>query len=267
MFLTRIWFILGFWPGDRDDFGTLAFYSREYLVESFNTHSAEVNQDKLHANGIISSFGWLMAQAAYLGFSTFNDITYPLTTQTVISNGQYWSFYAYQMNTLLFYGDHIFDKSSRNICFGTNPMKLYDSIDDDGKVINFNEEVVKMLLQFYLNAPKQRVDTVMKPYLGKNTKLVADIHGAEKREWLEERFKLLVSNRPRHRLVPEIYGWEYLYKINHQTRPMEAKRRPFELKQNAFARKLNDHTPRYVPKNLRMGRNSTRTWERTFYPE
>ncbi|XP_077298426.1 mitochondrial ribosomal protein S30 [Arctopsyche grandis] len=260
-------YIPGFWPGDIDEFGTIAFYSREYLADPLKSYSAEENQDKLHANGIVSSFGWLMAQAAYLGFSTFNDITYPLTTQTVISNGQHWSFYAYQMNTVLFYGDHIFDKSSRNICFGTNSMKLYDSIDNDGKVINFNEDVLKTLLQFYLNAPKPRVDTVMKPYLGEKAKMVAEIRGPEKREWLENRFKLLVSNRPRHKLIPEIYDWEYLYKINHEVRFMDAKRRPFELKQNAFARKLNDHIPKYIPKVLRTGRNYKRAWQRSFYPE
>jgi len=34
------------------------------------------------------------------GFDQFSDLSYPFTTQTVITNGFQWSFFAYQLNTI-----------------------------------------------------------------------------------------------------------------------------------------------------------------------
>lgn len=75
-------------------------------------------------------------------------------------------------------------------------MKLYESIED-GKLIGFNDQVVKNLIKFYANVPEERVGVEMKPYLGEDEKLIADIKDDKRRQWLEDRFKILVSNRPR----------------------------------------------------------------------
>lgn len=134
------------------------------------------------------------------GFSTFNDITYPLTTQTIITNGQWWSFFAYQLNTLLMYSDHIDTNPKRNICWVTEPMKLFDKIEDE-KIHGLNEEVLKNLIRFYVNVPEERIGVDMKPYLGKSVKVIADIEHDERRNWLEKSYKHLVNNRPRHRYI------------------------------------------------------------------
>lgn len=101
-----------------------------------------------HSHAILSSFSWLLGQACYqgmssmycsvcfliksiLGFSPFNDITYPLVSQTVISNGQQWSFYTYQLNTTLIQFDESHPK--RNICWSSKPMSLFDAIES-GKI-------------------------------------------------------------------------------------------------------------------------------------
>nr|CAD7450838.1 unnamed protein product [Timema bartmani] len=50
----------------------------------------------------------------------------------------------------------------------------------------------------------------------------------------------------------EIYNWEKIYKIDHKTRPLDKRLRPFELPDaNPFKRRYNDHTPEYMPKALR----------------
>lgn len=34
------------------------------------------------------------------GFNQWNDLTYPIVTNTVLTNGVYWYFVTYQLNTL-----------------------------------------------------------------------------------------------------------------------------------------------------------------------
>lgn len=212
-----------------------------------------------------ASFGWLLAQANYQGFTTYNDLTYPLVTQTVVTNGQLFSLYAYQLNTIEMHNDKFDSNPKNNVCFGTKPLKLYDSIEN-GKVQGLNEDVLKMLVKFYLNTPEER-EHAMKPYLGKEEQVVADIEDDNRRSWLESRYKHLVSNRPKHLLPPEVYLWEKIYKIKFNTRFFEAKRRPFEKDVNPFNRRLDDHLPPYIPKVLRQYPKSRKKFETTYYPK
>ena len=91
---------------------------------------------------------------------------------------------------------------------------------------------------------------------------------------MEETFKHLTYNRPRHLPEEEIYDWERIYKVIYfivhkfefvgtnccflmfvyidQTRPMDAKRRFFEPQPNIPGRRrFFDHNPAYIPRDLR----------------
>lgn len=127
-------------------------------------------QEALDRQGILASFGWLFGQANFLGFTTYNDLTYPLSTQTIITNGQLWSFYAYQMNTITILGDLVHTNPKRNICWRTPELKLYEEVKD-GKVVGLNDEVLKTLIRFYGNVPEARVGVEMNPYLSKDEKV------------------------------------------------------------------------------------------------
>ena len=52
-------------------------------------------------------------------------------------------------------------------------------------------------------------------------------------DWLRNKYRQtyfhVMSCRPRDRLKDEIYMWEKIYKVQFQTRPMEARKRFFEL--------------------------------------
>lgn len=217
--------IPGFWPGDQNEFGLLSYHNCPYLKgrpESFNDTSSAFT-----VQAILASYSWLLSQACYQGvypkkcslktnlyinflfmiafhiisgFSTFNEITYPLITQTVITNGQWWSFFVYQLNTTLLHSEHAIHNPRRNICWITEPIKLFDEIEN-GKIHGLNEEVLKTLIKFYMNAPEERIGVNMKPYLGDSEKLIADIEHDERRNWLEQRYKHLVSIRSRHRYI------------------------------------------------------------------
>lgn len=257
--------IPGFWPGDIDEFGLISFHGRGHILTRTKTFGEEDNVHALHCQAMKASYGWLLAQANYQGFTTFNDITYPLVTQTVITNGRLWSLYAYQLNTIEMHGDKVHTNPKYNICFGTNPLKLYETIEN-GKVLGLNEEVLKMLVQFYLNTPEKR-DHELKPYLGKEEQFIADIEDDKKRCWLESCYKHIMSNRPKHLLPPETYLWERIYKIQHNTRFFEAKRRPFERGINPYKRRLDEHLPPYIPKVLRSYPKSKKKFETTYYPK
>ncbi|CAK1581061.1 unnamed protein product [Parnassius mnemosyne] len=257
--------IPGFWTGDCDEFGLLSYHGRGHISVRNPSFGLEDNVEALHSQALKASFGWLLGQANYQGFTTYNDITYPLVTQTIITNGKLWSFYVYQMNTIAMHNEQMDENPKHNICFGTKPLQLYDTIEN-GQVKGFNEEVLKMLVQLYLNAPEER-DHEMKPFLGKEEQIIADIEDDEKRRWLESRYKHLVSNRPKHYLMPEIYLWERIYKIKHNTRFFEAKRRFFERDINPFKRRLDEHLPPYIPKVLRPYPRCRKKFENTYYPK
>lgn len=266
--------IPGFWPGSPNQFGLVSYHSRNYMADRNPDYGADDNQEALHAQGILCSFAWLYGQAAYQGFTTLNDITYPLTTQTILTDGQFWSFYAYQLNTTVLNCDSLIDPTTVRVnkCWGTNEMKLFDEIDGDGKLVNFNDSVLRHLVKFYLNQPEKRVGTKMRPFLSRFTPYAARIPskyaGRVRREFIESHYKHLMANRERHLLVPEVYNWEKIYKIDNDTKPLDAKRRFFELSQNPFTRRLDDHTSVYIPKyNRKNGPKSRIKFEKMFYPK
>lgn len=260
--------IPGYWPGSEAEFGQLTYHNRLNYGVKFNDIDPVDEQNALKAQGILKSFGWLVGQACYQGFSTYNELTYPLTTQTIITNGQNWSFFLYQLNTMVFETVH-FEKSRRaNKCWGSGEMKLFDAVDDTGSVIGFNDTVLRHLVQFYLSTPKER-NYDLKPNLNAEESTVADIDHLERRQFLEERFKHILSRRPRHRhdLVPEVYLWEWIYKIKFNTRPVDPRRRFFELNEDPWKRGLDEHTPEYIPKWERPGGiRSPNKWKKTYYP-
>lgn len=261
--------IPGFWPGSRTEFGLLSYHSRNWMAFRDRGYGAADNQEALHAQGILVSYAWLFGQAVNQGFTTLNDITYPLTTQTILTDGQHWSFYAYQLNTTVTHCDSFADELAHvNKCWGTSDMKLFDAVDADGTVIGFNDEVLRHLIRFYVNRPKERLATDMRPYLNKEYPRAAGIPFGPRREFVEKRFKNLMENRPRHLLVPEVYNWEKIYKIDNRTRQLDPKRRFFELGKNPFQRRLDDHLSAYIPKHLRKkGPKSRVKFQWMFYPK
>lgn len=259
--------IPGFWPGDQHEFGLISFQRRSHAQMRPTYCAVDDLQEALHAQGIFSSYAWAFGQACYQGFSTFNDLTYPLTAQTVITDGKKWSFYAYQLNTTLVHSDQIDLNPRYNQCWASKELQLYDHIDESGKVHGLNDEVLLHLISFYTNVPQVREGVDLKPYLCTTETRVANILDEKRRVFMEEKYKHVASNRPRHRLEPEVYQWEKFYKIDNPTRPMEAKRRPFELGENMYRRRMDEHALKYIPRKVRPdGPKSKPRFEATYYP-
>ncbi|XP_032580726.1 39S ribosomal protein S30, mitochondrial [Drosophila sechellia] len=256
----------GYWPkGNEHNFGLLSFQSRAHLQIRPKSFGEQDQLEALHSLAIKSSYAWLLAQANYNGFNTYNELTYPMNTQTVITNGREWSFYEYQLNTLLLHGTNVAENPRVNFCRGTKPLPLYAEISASGKCVDFNDTALRHLLNFYANAPSiQRSIGEQQPYVASD---VSAYENAEQRDFINKTFKYLASNRPRHLELPEIYLWEKLYKIDNKNRAMEAKRRFFELNINPWQRTLDTHDKEYVPRAVRpdVPKNKNR-FKKTYYP-
>uniref|UniRef100_A0A1A9VU90 Uncharacterized protein n=1 Tax=Glossina austeni TaxID=7395 RepID=A0A1A9VU90_GLOAU len=260
--------IAGYWPSNLPGFGYLSYQSRAVMQIRPASYGADDFKDAIHAQAIQSSFAWLLAQANYNGFNTYSELTYPMNSQTIVTNGRTWSFYEYQLNTLLTNSNAIDRNPKVNYCRGTEELNLYEAIDENGKIKGFNDLVLRQLIKFYTKIPNvQRSAAELQPYLNAQTKRIADYVEDEKRDFLDKTYKYLASNRPRHLELPEIYSWEKIYKIDNKMRPLEARRRFFELNINPWRRTLDQHQKEYIPKALRPeGPKSKKKWKPSYYP-
>ncbi|XP_009468881.1 PREDICTED: 28S ribosomal protein S30, mitochondrial, partial [Nipponia nippon] len=106
------------------------------------------------ANGIASLFAWTAAQAMYQGFWNEADVTRPFVSQAVVTDGKYFAFFCYQLNTLALTVETSKNNPRKNICWGTDSKPLFDVVED-GSVKGFNDEVLLQLVRFLLNRPKE----------------------------------------------------------------------------------------------------------------
>ncbi|KRZ14749.1 28S ribosomal protein S30, mitochondrial [Trichinella zimbabwensis] len=158
----------GFEYGDDQEFGLVT--TRTFGDVYSKMIQWEAEQEELHecliSLGIATNFAWLTSQAHYLGFNQYNDITYPMVAQTIVTDLRMWYFFAYQLNTLRLMDPWDESILPNNVCWYQGPVKLFD--DFDGSVFtNFNEEVISLCLKFLLNKPDECTETNLRPYLTK----------------------------------------------------------------------------------------------------
>lgn len=97
------------------------------------------------------------------GFTYVHDLTYPFTTQCVVTDGQTFRFLSYQLNTLRLWTDDGMQPSCnplRNVVWASDPIPFYDR---DTQTIN--DEALKVLLKCILLQPAVRHGVEMRPYL------------------------------------------------------------------------------------------------------
>ncbi|MBN3274841.1 RT30 protein, partial [Polyodon spathula] len=126
-------------------------FKRDRLLKGNLADQIEV---RLRANAIASLFAWTGAQAMYQGFWSHEDLTRPFVSQAVVTDGQYFSFFCYQLNTLALTVQTDHNNPRKNICWGTESMRLYEAVKD-GEVVGLNDDVLKLLVHFLLNKPQK----------------------------------------------------------------------------------------------------------------
>merc|ERR550519_495781 len=144
----------GFWPEEENQHGLLAYVNRFNKwnftrVGSDDVITQDVMRKQIVAKSILTGFGWLLPQAVHLGFSPLTDLTYPLTTQTVCTDGRTWTFSAYQLNTCDLTNNNPEEQTHRNLIWIDDDKQLYDCVKN-GRVEGFDPSVLKSLIKMYL---------------------------------------------------------------------------------------------------------------------
>lgn len=88
------------------------------------------------------------------GFNTYIDLTYPLSTQTIVTDGHRWQFVAYQLNTLALWLDSKANDRA-NVCWVGDESELYATVEG-GQVRGFNPSVLRQLISCLALAPADR---------------------------------------------------------------------------------------------------------------
>ncbi|KAF3828729.1 hypothetical protein GH733_004635 [Mirounga leonina] len=126
---------------------------RERLLKQNCADQIEV---VFRANAIASLFAWTGAQALYQGFWSEADVTRPFVSQGVITDGKYFSFFCYQLNTLALTAQADRNNPRKNICWGTQSKPLYETIEDNN-VKGFNDDVLLQLLRLRKTLSEERL--------------------------------------------------------------------------------------------------------------
>ncbi|XP_047447559.1 39S ribosomal protein S30, mitochondrial [Mugil cephalus] len=124
-------------------------YHRDRMARRQQSDQVEVF---LRANALASLFAWTGAQAMYQGFWNYEDVTRPFVSQAVITDGHFFSFFCYQLNTVALSVEADASNPRKNLLWGTESLRLYESVQD-GEVVGLNDDVLKLLIQFLMNQP------------------------------------------------------------------------------------------------------------------
>ncbi|XP_070542678.1 large ribosomal subunit protein mL65-like [Ptychodera flava] len=119
--------------------------------------------ERINNCGLISGFGWANAIAMANKHFWFEDVKKPVVVQTIFTNdGQHYTFFVYQLNTLGL--DPLSDETNpkRNILWTSGEMKLYEDIQDD-KIVGLNHDVLKHYVAFIVKETISRTELTHQP--------------------------------------------------------------------------------------------------------
>lgn len=113
------------------------------------------------ARGVMSAFAQLVSHALHKDYQLGQALEHPLCCQSIITNGQQFTFMCYQLNTL---NTNATWKGLVNMAWASDSMNLfYDNDDED---ISINEDCLQHIAQFLINKPvpfKQLKKSVASP--------------------------------------------------------------------------------------------------------
>uniref|UniRef100_A0A3P9JMY8 28S ribosomal protein S30, mitochondrial n=1 Tax=Oryzias latipes TaxID=8090 RepID=A0A3P9JMY8_ORYLA len=122
-------------------------YHRDRMVKQQQSDQVEVF---LRANALASLFSWTGAQAAYQG--DYEDVCRAFVSQAVITDGHFFFFFCYQLNTVALSVETDANNPRKNLLWGSQSQQLFQTVQD-GEVLGLNEGVIKLLVQFLMNRP------------------------------------------------------------------------------------------------------------------
>lgn len=88
------------------------------------------------------------------GFWSEADVTRPFVSQAVITDGKYFSFFCYQLNTLALTVQADQNNPRKNLCWGSQSQPLYETVEDND-VKGFDDGTLLQIVHFLLNKPRE----------------------------------------------------------------------------------------------------------------
>ncbi|XP_064474933.1 large ribosomal subunit protein mL65-like [Ornithodoros turicata] len=199
----------GIWPNKKGcDFPLVTFRRRNDLIFEGCIFKKEQDIERaLAASAVLVGFGSLSAFSTSLGFTPLNDLTYPLVSQYINTDGQHWAFSLYQLNTNGLHPDFYHDNPARNLCWTSGNLRLYD-VYENGELKGLNDDVLKTLLKFMLKKPRAPLGADLRPFLGEDTMTEEESQAT----WSE--LRMLYDNRfhLRSAIQREVPMWVRIYK-------------------------------------------------------
>lgn len=199
----------GTWPFHNCIFPLVTIRQRSELTGHYDSpfRTPEEVQDATNAAALLTGFGWLNGVASQLGFTLYDEPTYPLVSQVVNTDGQNWTFAVYQLNTHRFHEDFYESNPLRNLCWTSGNLRLFEAYEG-GELKGLDDGVFKNLLRFLLRRPRSPDGVELCPYLGADERPEED-RQVELTRWMRAydcRFML------REALSKEVPLWVKIYK-------------------------------------------------------
>lgn len=184
----------GHWYGDRREFNFMTVYNTT-MMNAYVSDKYSMVDDKfefLKNMAVTTGHAELTAQAHYLGFSMWKDVTYPLFGQFMFTDGKLFSFGKYQLNTLRLWNSAT---SATNLCYVTKPESLFELNEEKTEIKSFNDELFKKVLSNLVVKPVVNESEIVGDYSqldhmvgGSGLRPYLSVHNFE--EQLTQRHKL-----------------------------------------------------------------------------
>ncbi|XP_065911760.1 large ribosomal subunit protein mL65-like [Dysidea avara] len=108
--------------------------------------SSSVTEEQVSSRALITLFAQAAAQSVQDGHKLDEDLSFPLASQGIFTNGQWFAYFCYQLNTL----DLRSNKKCWNVFYVGPVMKLFESVVPGEGLQHFNPDCAKLFLQFML---------------------------------------------------------------------------------------------------------------------
>ncbi len=115
----------------------------------FMTYRSAASNDQLLAHGLIQLFAQAAGEAVHKGFKLDRPLSFPLVNQGIITNGQYFTFVAFQLNTLDFREDS--NDTRHNVFWAGPTMRFYDDVVPGEKLEGVNKQCAATIVKLLLN--------------------------------------------------------------------------------------------------------------------
>ncbi|XP_059096351.1 uncharacterized protein LOC131890916 [Tigriopus californicus] len=203
----------GFWTGSPKSFASLQILSsfNEIGTRVTNTTLADdqygYREDLMCTKMILAGFGQLLSQACHLGYEPINNISEPLTTQTIITDGLKWKLGAFQLNrTALIDEEDV--RFPNNVCWIQPEEDMMKTNEETGQA-EVNIDLMGRIIQFYLAQPSAQPEAVAQS--------LNNVRNNYNRTTFFKQYRALCAreDRPFHLKKPVTQPFQKLYRIDH----------------------------------------------------